>query len=124
MSKPLKNELFSKNFQFQVFFHKQKSLLWLQNDHKYKQLMWNLEIFEKSRNIKAIKFNSFERKSINNNLCIDGKTIICVILKSSISQHNNFYDFEKDNKYRQKPKKSVEKCKNKVSKPLEPHVFL
>ena len=38
-------------------------------------------------------------------LCFDEKATTCFISKSSISHHNKLYDYENDNKYKQKPEK-------------------
>ena len=73
----------------------------------------NTKILRKFLSIRAINFNSFQRKSIiSHKLCFDERAKICIIRKSSISHHKRSYDYENDNKNRQK--KSKEKFENNV----------
>ena len=70
VSKPQKNELFNRNIPIfnKLFNHDRIPLsltIRLQEINKYEQTFENHEIFEKTRSINIIKFNSFQRKSIN-----------------------------------------------------------
>ena len=57
------------------------------------------------------------------NLCLDKETKMLVILHLPIRHHNKSYDYENNNKIKQKPKFLEEKC-NKMSKPFKPSIFL
>ena len=67
-SKHLKNELFIKNFFISKNFLTILELFcvtrWLQKTNKHEPIYWNHKLFRKNRSIKAIKFNSIQRKSM------------------------------------------------------------